>query len=473
MSKSTETKILLLTLLLTATFVGVGFEWLINNFGLDLKNWLTASKHQSFVNIPVAKKITERISIGDKILIAANATEEKKSGVKAFAKKDYAVAINLLQLSLKKQPNDPETLIYLNNAQVANSNPLEIAVSIPIAKNLDVSQEILRGVSQSQQEINQQGGVNNKLLQVTIASDDNDPLISQQLAREFVNNRRILAVIGHQTSEATIAAAPIYEKGGLVMISPTSHAKQISELGDYIFRTVPSVRFQADTLSRYALKEAKKKNLSICFDSQSEYSKSLKEDFTSAILEDGGRIIQTNCDFSEANFEPKAVISRAINKGVNALLLAPAVNKIQQAIAVAKENQNRLTLIGSQTLYQIQTIKQGQSAVKNMMLAVPWHPDAFPDEPFVREATKLWKARVSWRTALAYDAAEVAIAGTKAGKQDRKSLQQFLADPNFSIQGATGTVEFLPSGDRDGAAIPITIKSDLKSQDGYSFVLLK
>jgi branched-chain amino acid transport system substrate-binding protein len=471
MSKSNETKTLLLTLTISLSVLAIGLGWLINYLGLDWTS-LLISKYESIVNIKKSEKSSKRISSGEKLLVEANASPEKKAGIEAFANKDYAVAINLWELSLKKRPNDPETVIYLNNAKVANRNSIQIAVSVPIGDNLNVAQEILRGVAQYQQEINQKDGIQNKLLQVKIVNDDNSPIASKQIALQLVGDRHILAVIGHNSSEATIAAAPIYQDAGLVMISPTSYAKKITELGDYIFRTVPSIRFQADTLSRYAIRNSKIKTLAICFDSTSEYSKSLKEDFTSAVLGDGGRIVQANCDFSRKDFDASIIVSRVINKGAKGLLLAPAVDNIDPAIQVAKVDRHRLALMGSHTLYHNQTLEKGQAAVKDMILAVPWHPEAFPEEPFVGEATQLWKGKVNWRTALAYDATKVAIAGLKFSKLDRQSLQRSLSDPNFSVRGASGLIEFLPSGDRDSPAIPITIEPDITSKTGYKFVLL-
>ena len=147
MSKSNETKTLLLTLTIAFVILAVGLEWLINYFGFDLTDLLT-TKYESILNIKQPEKSSERISSGEKILVQANVSPEKKAGIEAFAKGDYAVAINLWELSLKRQPNDPETVIYLNNAKVANRNPIQIAVSVPIGDNLDVAQEILRGVAQ-------------------------------------------------------------------------------------------------------------------------------------------------------------------------------------------------------------------------------------------------------------------------------------------------------------------------------------
>jgi len=85
--------------------------------------------------------IQERMSWGEKLLILADATPEKEAGISAFADKDYPTAIAKFQAALIQQQNDPETLIYLNNAIVrsASTNTPKIAVSVPIGSSLNVA----------------------------------------------------------------------------------------------------------------------------------------------------------------------------------------------------------------------------------------------------------------------------------------------------------------------------------------------
>ncbi|MCP2731764.1 ABC transporter substrate-binding protein, partial [Limnofasciculus baicalensis] len=168
-----------------------------------------------------------RISLGDKILLDSVTNSYKEAGIKAVADKNFALAINKFQKSLEITRNDPETLIYLNNAKIGNSKALNIAVSVPIGSNINVAQEILRGVAQAQNEVNQHGGINGMGLKIAIANDDNNPKIGKKLATEFVKNPTILAVVGHNASDVSLAAAEIYQ-GQLVMISPTSFAKTLS-----------------------------------------------------------------------------------------------------------------------------------------------------------------------------------------------------------------------------------------------------
>ncbi|MGC1396776.1 MAG: ABC transporter substrate-binding protein [Coleofasciculaceae cyanobacterium] len=461
MTQKNETTVLVLALLVTATLLGAGFWWFTNRSGVKVES-IVPQKNPSG-NSP------EQISLGDKILIAADSNPSKKAGVEAFAKKDFQSAKTQFEASLKQNRNDPETLIYLNNASVANSNPVKIAVSVPIGGNLNVAKEMLRGVAQAQTEAIRDNKLN---LQVEIANDNNNPDRAKQIARELVNDQSILAVVGHNSSDATLAAAPEYQKGKLVVISPTSDAQALPEIGNYVFRTILSISNQAEVLANYAVKNAGKTNTVICTDSQAKASESLKEEFTKAVATNGGKIAAVNCDLSAATFNANTVISQAISQGADSLLLLPSVDRLTQGLDVAQANQRRLALFGSSTMYTIQTLQQGQAAVNGMIMAVAWAPKAIPGNPFAENAVKLWGGEVNWRSATAYDATEAIIAGLQQNKT-REGLQQALSNTSFSANGATGEVQFSPSGDRKGTSILLQVQPNQVAKTGFDFVPLK
>jgi branched-chain amino acid transport system substrate-binding protein len=464
MSQKNETLILILTLAIVVGLLGGGV-WL-------LRNLLNGENSISSNNANNSGGLVNRLSEGDRLLILADKTPEKEAGIKAFAEKNFTVAQENFSASLKTQHNDPEAIIYLNNAKAATKNPFKLATSIPIGSNPNVAREILRGVAQAQNEINAKGGLKGRMLSIIIANDDNNIELAKQIAKNFVGDTEVLGVIGHNSSNATIAAATEYQQGGLVAISPTSDAKQISGISSYVFRTIPSVRFQADTLSRYAIKTTRKKNLGICFDSTAQYSQSLKDELTSSVFADGGKIVEIDCNFSATSFNANNIVSAAIAKGVDSIVLLPSVDRLNSAIEIAIANQGRVTLFGSSTAYTFQTLEQGQNAVNGTILAVPWHPQVFENNDFANKAKALWGGEVNWRTALAYDATEALLTGLERGGFERTNLQKTLSNSNFSLNGASGKIEFLPSGDRNSPAILVKIEPGKKSGTGYDFVPL-
>jgi branched-chain amino acid transport system substrate-binding protein len=450
--------------------------------------WLFSSKPQEFLNVNSSapkesptqggammnsSAAPNQLSLGQQILVTEDNLPEKQAAVTAYASSDYKTAAIKFTSSLQNNRNDPESLIYLNNATAAmQGKAIKIGVSVPVGGNLNVAREILRGVAQAQNEVNRSGGIEGKLLQVEIANDNNVPEIAKQIATQFVKDDSILAVIGHNASEASIAAAPIYQQAGLVMISPTSVARNLSGIGSYIFRTTPSSKAMASMLAEYIVKSARKTKVAICFASKTEASQSFQEEFTTAVFENGGQAIKARCDFSDPTFDASAVPTQVISDGAEALVLAPPLNGVNHAIDVLQAAKRRLPIFGSQTMYSIETLKQGQGDANGIVLAVPWHPALATGSTFAINAKKLWGGSGSWRTAMAYDATLAVISGLKFG-QSRDLVQKALSNSGFSVKGVTGTVQFLPSGDRLMKVTLVKVQPGKTSGTSYDFVPLK
>ncbi|WP_013325105.1 ABC transporter substrate-binding protein [Gloeothece verrucosa] len=432
---------------------------------------------------PPSSFLNQHLSVGDKILITAHTNPEKEAGVQAFAKGDFVTALKKFEESLKIDRNDPEALIYLNNAKIAyaNAKSFEVAVATGIGGNLDTAQEVLRGVAQAQNEVNSSGGINGRPLQIEIVNDEGNENTSKKLAPDLAKDSNILAVIGHGDTKGSLSAAPIYNAQGLVMITPSYGPAKLSQIGEYIFRGSPDSSVTAKALAEYIVQKAHIKNIAICTDSSASASntasKTTINEFTQAISEAGGKVSNTVCNFGAADFNPNTVMNQAISDGAKGLLIMPQVNKLRPAIELAQANGGRLGLFSHGGLYTYETLNSGRQNFNGLILSAFWHPDADANNPFFKNATALWEAKVNARTASAYDTLQAIIAGLKVAglKQGntREELQKALSDPTFSASGAIGKIQFLPSRARQGKPLLIKIAPGSSSGTGYDFVLMR
>ncbi|MGF1937482.1 MAG: ABC transporter substrate-binding protein [Nostoc sp. ChiQUE02] len=429
------------------------------------------------------------INLGTRILVKVQTYPEKTDGVKAFAEKDFPTAVKKFTASLKNNPNDPETLIYLNNAKIAqdNSSALKVAVIAPINFDPSLSEEILRGVAQAQNEVNNQGGINGKKLQIVIASADNRE-DATRLDNELVQDKSIVAAVGVRRNAA------IYSENRLVLVLPVERPNQVenqenlnnnsvnsqpnSSTKNYFFHINPLYDNLVDTHSRYIARQAR--NVAICGDFRSSRSNSsssssqiLVEQYTQAIKKYGSNVISTPCNLADKNFDPRAFVDQAIEtENASGFLLMPSIRNIYFATKVAQEVKGRKPLFASENMYSATALQNGKD-LEGMVLPVYWHRDANKDNPFAENALQLWNARVNQRTAGAYDAIQAIIAGLKQD-DTREGLQKVLSNPNFSTTGATGMIQFSPSGERQGEALLVKIErcESCSTGTGYDFALL-
>lgn len=415
------------------------------------------------------EKTTAQFSVGDRLIISDTTTPDKQAGIVAIQNKDYTNAQTSLKASLNTTTNDPEARIYLNNAIALSGGYFKLAVVIPGESDISISKEILRGVAQSQQEINDNGGVNGKKIVYSIVVDDDNTNTGKDVARSIVNEKDVLGVVGHLSSGVTLAAAEIYGSGKLVAVSPVSSAVQLSNKSPYVFRTIPSDAVAGKALAAHILKQNRKTAI-VFFNSQSEYSKSLKTEFTNNLTQNNGRVI-TEVDLSNPNFSAVQSLEAATRKGADHILLAGSSDSLDRALQVVTANALKLPIVAGDALYTAKTLEITRQQSSGMVIAVPWHILADLGSTFPERAQKLWKGDVGWRTVTSYDASQVLIAGLKQSPT-REGIQQVLSNPKFEAIGAEQSVKFIPGGDRRSSIQLVTVAPGTRSSYGFDFIPL-
>jgi branched-chain amino acid transport system substrate-binding protein len=445
-------------------YIGAG----ILLIGMTSLGWQTVSHWFA----PTTQLVGDRTSIGDYPLLPNSENTDAKEGSKAFALKNFSAATSFFEEALRKNANDPETRIYLNNARGMEQGTLKIAVSIPASTDVNSSKEVLRGVAQAQQEVNDAGGIGGKKLIVMLANDDSDTQVAQQLAQTFVDNKDILGVVGHLASSVTLATAPTYDQGKLPLISPVSSAVQLSNKSPYVFRTVPSDYTAARSLADYMLNHLRRKKAVVYFNSSSDYSKSLKGEFNTAIALQGGQVV-TEFDLSNPSFSPRESLEQAHGKGAEVIMLASNTGMLDKALQVVQLNQKQLPMLGGDDIYSPKTLDIGREQGLGLTVAIPWHSLGASSADFANRASKLWGgAQVNWRTVTAYDAVQSFIVAFKKHPftPSREGVQAALTSRDFSAQGASSVIQFLPSGDRNSTIQLVAITKGNRSGFGYDFV---
>lgn len=467
MATKQETSALVLSLLITLVLLIGGLWW--SSGQLNLVHLLSLRRDERLdSDLLSAEALQAHLSSGERVLIEPGLLPEKQAGVAAIATGHYSQAVTNLHAALQAQPNDPEALIYLNNARLGSAPAYTIATVVPIGADLNSALELLRGVAQAQHEINQLGGINGTGLRVMIANDDNQLELARQVATALAADPTVLAVVGHGTSDTTLAAASIYDTRGVVMVSPVSAATQPAAPERYWFRTVPSDFVTARALADYMLNRVRHQKAAIFFNSQNGYSQSLKSEVATALTLSGGLVLH-EYDIASSNFSAVQSVGQAAQQGATALVLVPGVDLLDRALQIVQVNQGRLSLFAGVEFYAPKTLEIGGPDASGMVVAVPWHLLSDPQSRFVQGSRQLWWGDVSWRTAMAYDATQALIAAL--GQQpSRGGVQQTLARSDFFAQGATGVVRFLPSGDRNQGIQLVEIQPGVRSGYGYDFV---
>ncbi|NEO16935.1 MAG: ABC transporter substrate-binding protein [Moorea sp. SIO3E8] len=391
----------------------------------------------------------------------------------ALRNKNYAQAANLFNQAWQANPNDPELLIYYNNARARQQGfkPFTIAVVVPIDQSKPSSKEMLRGVAQAQHYFNNSEGLNGRFLEIAIANDGNDPAKAKTIAQALVKDNSILGVIGHNSSNASQAALEKYDQGGLAMISPTSTSSDLTSFdqkNNVFFRTTPSNLAFAIKLAQHVKIKAGLDKVVVFYDDDSAYSKGFKQDFQTYFEQLGGKVVR-EIELNNHNLNITEELKRSLSQDqVKAAMLFPKVQSIDTALDIAKANahlnpnpnnrsQQGLKLFGGDTLYSNKTLEEGRLGVEGLTIVAPWFREAPEAENFSTVAKELWPGGVSWRTATSFDATQAFIQALFE-EASREIVLTRLRNINLVPSDTSGLpLQFTPQGERESEPVLVKI----------------
>lgn len=118
--------------------------------------------------------------------------------------------------------------------------------------NTRTTSEMFAAATDLVDRVNADGGLGGLKLELVTFDDGNDAERARTIAQQIAANPRIVAVIGHSSSSASLAAGPIYAQAGIPAISPRSTAPDVTEGNPWYFRTIFSDDREGEFLTYYA-----------------------------------------------------------------------------------------------------------------------------------------------------------------------------------------------------------------------------
>lgn len=157
-------------------------------------------------------------------------------------------------------------VLMVVSVPVAAADTIKIGLSAPLTgDHAEYGAMFKRSALLAMDWVNQAGGINGKKLEIVIQDSKGDPREATLIAQKFVDNRQIVAVVGDFTSTSSLAAAPIYERNGLVQLSPTASHPDFAPSGEYIFGIVGTQDGEGPFMAKMAVNQLKVKRIAILY----------------------------------------------------------------------------------------------------------------------------------------------------------------------------------------------------------------
>ena len=113
---------------------------------------------------------------------------------------------------------------------------VKIGLCSPITGNYAESGENFKySAEMAIERINAEGGVLGRQVELVVMDSKGDPKEAALIAQKFTEDPEIVAEVGDFTSTCCMAAAPIYERAGMVQLSPTASHPDFAPSGKFMF----------------------------------------------------------------------------------------------------------------------------------------------------------------------------------------------------------------------------------------------
>lgn len=318
-------------------------------------------------------------------------------------------------------------------------------LSAPITGNMaQYGQDIRRGAELAIEQLNQARPIPDTSFALVVEDSKGDPQEAANVAQKFAARGGITAVVGDFSSTACLAAAPIYQRAGIIMMTPTASHPDITKSGTYIFRNTPIAATEADAVTDWATKDLKLKRIGV-IGRNDDYGRAYGELFRKRAVANGASMAgeeYINTDTQDL----KPLITGMRARRPDAVLLALFQVETAQLFRQSVEMNFRPVFMSGAGLFNPQLITLAGAAANGMLLVSTYFPGS--DRPQVKAFVALYKSKhdgiPSKFVAHSFDAVNlIADAVRRAGTTDRAKVRDALAATQH-FQGVTGDISIDP-----------------------------
>jgi branched-chain amino acid transport system substrate-binding protein len=308
-------------------------------------------------------------------------------------------------------------------------------------------EQVARGFDLAVSGINAAGGVGGRKIELLYRDDSTNPEIGVAALRELFERDHVTTVLGAVTSTVTVRLAPYCERNRVVLMSPSASASQLTEAGEYIFRTVPSDVLEGASMADFA-RDLGLDRIAV-LSVENDYGASLAEAFTERLRASGGNVA-ASLTFPEGNESAIADAVAALTGLAPRGLYIPAyAGDLATALRLLSETRIRPIVLGTSAAGS-ELIRTAGPAAENLVFPKSSF-DATADSAEVSAFTAAFRARYGTEpdvyAAHAYDTVRVlAAAVASAGSWDADKVRDALLRID-NYEGVTGRLAFDRNGD--------------------------
>jgi branched-chain amino acid transport system substrate-binding protein len=352
--------------------------------------------------------------------------------------------------------------LMLITACGASSGPIRIGLAGSLSDPVGVPMK--QAAELAVAEINAQGGINGRPLELIQRDDYADPDSAVFVATDLYE-AGVSAVIGHLFSGMTLAAAPVYNGGPdpVAAISPSSSSPDISTAGDYTFRICPSDLAHGAALARWVRDTLGLERGAVLY-LNDQYGRGVRQMFVRDFTRRGG-VLESIDPYLGSTPQVGPYLDRLVKiGGTGFLVVAGNTSEAEEILRQARGRGLTMPVLGGDGL---EGIEAAGALADGVYLSAAYLPTISTpaNKAFLKAYRKKFPSAglPNQPAAATYDAVYllrdvIARAGTKRDAVRRDLARVGAGQPPF--RGVTGTVAFDAKGDVPNQAVYIGVVED-------------
>lgn len=337
------------------------------------------------------------------------------------------------------------------------TGPVRIGIITPRGGALrGAGESVLEGARLAIDEINSDGGAGGRRLVLVTADEPRGADESAAVLGRLVRHE-VVAVVGPVTDAATVAATPVAERLGVVLISPGA-TSPLPYGGHFIFRTAVPAVAQSEALVPHLVGVLGLKRIAVIHDSN-DYGTMAALAFEDAVRRHGGAVTGRRL-FRDGESDFTRHVQGTLMEGAQAVYIAGYPAEAALLLRRLRSASPAMVVVGSDALYSRDTLAWAGRAAEGLVV-----PAGFVAEtrlPVVGEFIARYRARYGrdpdQLAAQAYDAVSLVALGVRRAGTNREKIRDVIAGVR-RFPGVTGDLSFDQWGNPVRGVMITTVKS--------------
>ncbi len=297
--------------------------------------------------------------------------ETRKSASNGMSLLSFVASASLLASALVAFQPEP--------AQ-AQAEPIRVGLVTPMAgANARFGGFALRGMQLAVKEINEAGGVNGQMLELSYADSQCAPVEGVSATRRLIESNGVNFILGDVCSSVTLAMQPIVEDSGVLLLNAASSNPQITYgagVGgfEWTFRNYITDEIRARAVQQFAYEDRGYTKFAV-LSVDSDFGRGAVNFARKYLTEFNGEILSEDY-YKEGEVDFRSVLTKIRNSDAEAIIMyglgdtTPVVGRQMIELGMA----GKIPLIGDGEFNASTTLRAAGPAMEGAIQAIFWLP---------------------------------------------------------------------------------------------------